>query len=161
VFLREVVMGLLLAARERMPQGGKVVLASEEADGAAVLRVTDEGPPLRPEELPALFDPLKGRPSAPERSLLLGVARAEVQRWGGELHVEPRGEGAQGVSFVLKLPLVAAQVVERAPPAAGEGERKRSGLRVLVVDDDPDNAWMLAQVLGDEGYQVQVAHSAA
>ena len=32
---------------------------------------------------------------------------------------------------------------------------------MLVVDDDPDNAWMLAQVLGDEGYQVQVAHSAA
>jgi CheY-like chemotaxis protein/signal transduction histidine kinase len=161
VFLREVVMGLLLAARERMPQGGTVVLESHEADGVAVLQVTDEGPPLPPDELSSLFDPLKGRPAAPERALLLGVARAEVQRWGGEMQVEPRAGPAQGVSFTLRLPMVEAPALERAPAGAHEVEKKRTGLRVLVVDDDPDNAWMLAQVLGDEGYQVQVAHSAA
>ncbi|HEY8209327.1 MAG TPA: response regulator [Myxococcaceae bacterium] len=161
VFLREVVMGLLLAARERMPQGGTVVLESHGADGLAVLQITDEGPPVPAEELPSLFDPLKGKPDASERALLLGVARAEVQRWGGELQVEPRPAPAQGVSFTLRLPLVEAPVLERAPAGAHEAERKRGSLRVLVVDDDPDNAWMLAQVLGDEGYQVQVAHSAA
>jgi two-component system, cell cycle sensor histidine kinase and response regulator CckA len=162
VFLREVVMGLLLAAKERMPEGGRVVLESHGEGGMVLLRVSDEGPPLPPDELPALFDPLKGKPAAPERALLLGVARAEVQRWGGELLVEPRGEPFHGVSFSLRLPLIEAPVLER-PPLAGlpEGERKRSALRILVVDDDPDNAWMLAQVLGDEGYQVQVAHSAA
>jgi len=161
VFLREVVMGLLLAAKERMPEGGTVVLESHPEEGMVLLRISDEGPPLPLEELPALFDPLKGKPAAPERALLLGVARAEVQRWGGELLVEPRGEPAHGVSFALRLPLVEAAAVERPPPGAHEGERKKSGARVLVVDDDPDNAWMLAQVLGDEGYQVQVAHSAA
>ena len=162
VFLREVVMGLLLAARERMPQGGRVLLAAQLIEGAAVLQITDEGPPLDPEELSSMFDPLKGKPAAPDRSLLLGVARTEVQRWGGELHVEPQGEPARGVTFTLKLPLVAAPAAERTPAAAaGEPERRRIGLRVLVVDDDPDNAWMLAQVLGDEGYQVQVAHSAS
>jgi two-component system, cell cycle sensor histidine kinase and response regulator CckA len=161
VFLREVVMGLLLAARERMPEGGTVVLESHEEGGLVLLRISDEGPPVAPDELPALFDPLKGKPAAPERSLLLGVARAEVQRWGGELLVEPRGEPAHGVSFALRLPLIEAPALERPAAGAHEGERKRSAMRVLVVDDDPDNAWMLAQVLGDEGYQVQVAHSAA
>jgi len=161
VFLREVVMGLLLAAKERMPEGGTVVLASHPEEGTVLLRISDEGPPLPDEELPALFDPLKGKPSAPERALMLGVARAEVQRWGGELLVEPRHEPAHGVSFALRLPLIEATAVERPPPGAHEGEVKKSGLRILVVDDDPDNAWMLAQVLGDEGYQVQVAHSAA
>ena len=31
---------------------------------------------------------------------------------------------------------------------------------MLVVDDDPDNARMMAEVLGEEGYDVKVAHSA-
>ncbi|HVE86921.1 MAG TPA: response regulator [Myxococcales bacterium] len=163
VFLREVMTGLLLAAKDRMAGGGRLVLEGSTREDGAVLRLSDEGPPVTPEELAAMFDPLKGKPVASERSLLLGVARTEVQRWGGELLVEPRGEPAQGATFTLRLPLVvAAQPAARAPAApAGEPERHRSGLKVLVVDDDPDNAWMLAQVLADEGYQVQVAHSAS
>jgi CheY-like chemotaxis protein len=83
----------------------------------------------------------------------MGVARTEVQRWGGELNVEPR-LGAQGLQFTLRLVAIEAptQVVAGAEPL-------KPSRRVLVVDDDPDNAWMMAQALGDEGYDVQVAHS--
>jgi len=159
-FLREVVMGLLQAVRERMPGGGRARLEVTAEGSATVVRVSDEGPVLPAEEVPGLFDPLKGKQVPPERSLLLGVARAEVQRWGGELFASPRDETGPGMTFTLKLALVETPAAER-PPAAPGPERRRSGLRVLVVDDDPDNAWMLAQVLGDEGYAVQVAHSAA
>jgi CheY-like chemotaxis protein len=109
-----------------------------------------------------LFDPLNREAWAPQLSLLLAVARSQVQRWGGELTVENLPEGS---AFVVRLPLarpseeVAARA-EAARAAAAVGPRRfQQTRRVLVVDDDPDNARMMAEVLSEEGYEVKVAYN--
>ncbi|MHB8877051.1 MAG: response regulator, partial [Myxococcaceae bacterium] len=156
--LRELVVNLLLAAADRMPEGG-VVKVSSRRDGAFVeLRVTDGGKPYSPEERVLLFDPLKGAAASPQRSLLLAVGRNQVQRWGGELNCE---SGEVGSEFRVRLPVAAAPVLE-VPPAPAEARAPHEKpKRVLVVDDDPDNALMMAQVLADEGYEAKVANSGA
>jgi two-component system cell cycle sensor histidine kinase/response regulator CckA len=161
-FLRELVVSLLLAARDRMQKGGRLDLTTE-AEGAdrIALRIQDEGPPYAVEELSRMFDPLNREVGAPQAALQLAVVRAQVQRWAGELTVENTQRGTGG-AFVVRLPR--ARVVREAEAQGAaqlEGPRRfQQTRRVLVVDDDMDNARMLAEVLGDEGYDVQVAQNA-
>ncbi|MFL5346022.1 MAG: response regulator [Hyalangium sp.] len=162
-FLRELVVSLLLAAKDRMEQGGRLDLTTQ-ADGTdwISLRIQDEGPPYAVEELSRMFDPLNRDAAAPQAALQLAVLRAQVQRWGGELTVE-NAQSGKGGAFVVRLPRVrAVQELEAAQAEAHlTGPRRfQQTRRVLVVDDDMDNARMLAEVLGDEGYDVQVAQSA-
>ena len=161
-FLRELVVSLLLAARDRMQQGGRLDLTTQaEGTELIALRIQDEGPPYAMEELSKLFDPLNREAGAPQAALQLAVVRAQVQRWGGELTVENAQTG-QGGAFVVRLPRVRGEQEQEARPEAATTSPRRfqQTRRVLVVDDDMDNARMLAEVLGDEGYDVQVAQSA-
>ncbi|NOK01452.1 response regulator [Myxococcus xanthus] len=169
-FFRELVVNLLLVSRDRMEAGGRLHV-STRTDGSAwlTLRVEDEGTPYAPDELARLFDPLRRDAGAPQLSLFLAVARAQVERWGGELTAEVPASGT-GTAFVVRLPRVHEGAVSTAPrpePSRTEvmrpaGPRRFQQTRsVLVVDDDLDNARMMAEVLGEEGYEVQVAHSPA
>jgi signal transduction histidine kinase/CheY-like chemotaxis protein len=159
-FFRELVVNLLLAARDRMEKGGRLALTTNREGGWLSLRIQDEGPPYAVEELSRMFDPLS-REAAPQVSLLLAVARAQVERWGGELTVENSTAGPGG-AFVVRLPRVQQAGEEVARPGEFQSvapRRFQKTRRVLVVDDDLDNARMMAEVLGEEGYEVQVSHS--
>ncbi|HYO71497.1 MAG TPA: response regulator, partial [Archangium sp.] len=162
-FFRELVVNLLLAERERLSdEGGRVLVETRrEADGWVTLRVADSSTPYELEDMTRMFDPLNRDASAPQLSLLLAVARNQVQRWGGELTVENLPEG--GAAFVVRLPLARseeeAEAQARESREAALPRRFQQTRRVLVVDDDPDNARMMAEVLGEEGYDVKVANS--
>ncbi|MFL5358278.1 ATP-binding protein [Archangium sp.] len=125
-FFRELVVNLLLAERERLgDEGGRVVVESRaEGDGWASLRVEDHGAPYDTDDMTRMFDPLNRLAGAPQLSLLLAVARSQVQRWGGELTVEnvPGGDGA---AFVVRLPLARASEEPAQQPGAGRGRRAR------------------------------------
>jgi signal transduction histidine kinase/ActR/RegA family two-component response regulator len=164
-FFRELIVNLMLAARDRMPQGGQLAVQSSQADGWCTLRIQDTGQPYAEEDLVRLFDPLKGNGKAPQLSLLLAVARNQVQRWGGELEcLNCSGETA-GAAFLLRLPRVVvaaagAPVEQNAvKPQAAPARRLHASRRVLVVDAKPESAQLLSQNLRDEGYEVGVAHS--
>jgi CheY-like chemotaxis protein len=161
-FLRELGVSLLLAAKDRMKQGGRLALTTRaETEDLLALRIQDEGPPYAVEELARMFDPLHREAGAAQLSLQLAVVQAQVRRWGGELAVE-NAETGQGGAFVVRLPRVREAHVGEAPAEARviAPRRFQQTRRVLVVDDDLDNARMMAEVLGDEGYDVQVAPSA-
>jgi signal transduction histidine kinase/CheY-like chemotaxis protein len=166
-FFRELIVNLLLSARDRMESGGRLrVTTRANGEPWLTLRIEDEGPPYAVEELTQLFDPLRRDTGAPQLSLYLAVARAQVQRWGGELTAENSTTG-QGAAFVVRLPRVHEAAAQAPRPEASRAEvtrpeaprRFQKTRRVLVVDDDLDNARMMAEVLGEEGYEVQVAHS--
>jgi two-component system, cell cycle sensor histidine kinase and response regulator CckA len=165
--LRELLINLVLSAKERSPEAGQLELRTFDDGGHSHIELRDFGPPMTDEELAQLFDPLKANANAPHLSLLLAVARNQLQRWGGELVCEncARPESDSGATrWVLRLPMVEER--ELTPPPVGVHKTasfSRPHLtgahRVLVVDDDPENARMLAEVLSDEGYEVKVAHS--
>ena len=93
------------------------------------------------------------------RGLGLGLALVHqlVQLHGGSVHASSPGEG-KGSTLVVDLPLVTAETRD-APPAPNE--RAAAGppvSRLLVIDDHQDAADLLALVLRQRGYQVDVAH---
>lgn len=161
--LRELVVNLLFAARDRMLTGGQLQVSTEQDRTAIVLKIRDSGAPYSEADMGELFDPLLPSSKRPQLSLLLAVARAQVERWGGELRCSNCEGELSGANFTVRLPLVVAQIspaVEATrTPARGVQLRRGNARRVLVVDDDFDNAAMMAEVLVDEGYEVRVAHS--
>jgi signal transduction histidine kinase/CheY-like chemotaxis protein len=157
--LREILVNLSHWARLRMPNGGTLVASAQPVEGWGELTLRDSGAPYDPDELAHLFDPLKGTTPAPHLSLLLAVARNQIQRWGGELWCENAPERA-GALFRLRLPQT--QPTEGPVPEtpAERAHRPRTQpRRILVVDDEPENARMMAELLTEEGYEICVAHS--
>lgn len=157
-FFRELVVNLLVAARERMPgeAGGTLRVTSSAAEGWLQLDIEDSGAPYPPQALQNLFDPLGGHAADPGLSLLLAVARSQVQRWGGGLTCD-NSLTTGGGAFHLRLPLEepAPELLDVPPPRSG----KPPSRTVLVVDDEVENGRALAEVLRDEGYTVDVASS--
>lgn len=156
--LRELVANLVRWSRARADDGSTVRISGGVEDDWVELRFEHEGGAYSQEELVKLFDPLKGKNAAPEIALLLAVGRGHVQRWGGELWAENLPDD-RGAVFHLKLPLSAEAHEAEEKPRVQPPRPQIEAQTVLVVDDEPENARILAQVLTDEGYEVRTAHS--
>ena len=141
------------------PRDGRIQLALQRVGSHLEVVVSDTGAGIRPELLPVIFDRFKQGESGSTRNqgglgIGLALVRHLVELHGGSVTAESAGEG-QGATFRVKLPLVAAAIEpeeDRAHPTAGEpvpayhGPSLR-GLRVLVVDDDPDALELIATIL--------------
>lgn len=171
--LLELISTLLLAARDTTPPGGTLHLETEGRDDHVAIRVADEGPGLPPEALERIFEPFAPGQEAAGRVLTLAAGRQAAERWGGQLAVRVRAGG--GTVFEIRLPRAgvreavaeAARAEEEAAPpaerAAPPPAEPREIHRVLVVDDDEDNAEMLADLLRDSGAEpavVKTGHAA-
>jgi signal transduction histidine kinase len=98
--MERVFLNLVNNALEAMPDGGGVSIRAERQAGDVVVRVADTGPGIPAEIRDRLFQPFV---TAGKNGLGLGLAlsRQTVLAHGGELWVEPAGEGA---CFCLRLP---------------------------------------------------------
>jgi len=157
--LQQVVWNLLMNAVKFTPRDGRIQLALQRVGSHLEIVVSDTGAGIKPELLPVIFDRFKQGESGSTRNkgglgIGLALVRHLVELHGGSVTAESAGEG-QGATFRVKLPLVAAFIEpqeERAHPTAGQpvptyhGPSLR-GLRVLVVDDDPDALDLIATIL--------------
>jgi PAS domain S-box-containing protein len=174
--LRQVVWNLLQNAIKFTPEGGRVELRMKRAGQRVHLIVSDTGPGIEPDFLPAVFDRFsQGDMSRTRRhgGLGLGLALAKqlVEMQGGTIEAASAGEG-KGSTFTVTLPLGASQVALYPQPArpdadinAGPGAMplidlpRLDGLRVLVVDDQQEARLMIAQSLGEWGAAVTAVAS--
>lgn len=102
--LRQVVTILLDNAVRHSPRGGAVSVRVLRDDDTARLVVEDEGPGIRPADLPHVFDRFWRAPSSPGGGTGLGLAIAAtlVTRLGGRIGVGARPAG--GAVFTVELP---------------------------------------------------------
>ncbi len=102
--LRQLVMILVDNAIRHSPIDGRVGVAVRAVGSGASLVVEDEGPGIRPEDLPHVFERFYRAPGAPGGGTGLGLAIAAwiVDRHGGRIAVANRAEG--GARFVVDLP---------------------------------------------------------
>jgi CheY-like chemotaxis protein len=181
--LSQVLRNLLVNAAKFTPDGGSIVVETQDAEGCVRLSVTDTGRGMTAEELGRAFEPFQsGRPTLAGRAGLglgLAISRGIVEAHQGQIRVESPGP-EQGTRIEIELPSsplsvdsateaepVASRAVEPpapAPPASPsdaneDAPDERLGVRVLVVDDHEDSAETLALVLEMKGYDVKVAHS--
>lgn len=153
--LREVLVSLLLEARDALAAGGELRVqtrASEDGRPECLLSVSPPGGgALKPE---AWSEPFL-LPEAPASlALAASTAGEALRRWGGALEIRA---GAVGGAELALAFAPAAEAVKLA--ARQEPEAARAARRVLVIDDDPDNATMLAEVLAAEGHETATANT--
>jgi len=157
--LQQVVWNLLMNAVKFTPRDGRIQLALQRVNSHVEIVVSDTGAGIRSELLPLIFDRFKQGESGTTRNqgglgIGLALVRHLVELHGGSVTAESPGEG-KGSTFRVKLPLVAALVAageERVHPTARQAPPSYRGpslrgLRVLVVDDDPDALDLVATIL--------------
>jgi len=160
--LRQVVWHLLANAIKFTPAGGAVQVSVEAAEQVYVT-VRDNGPGIDPEFLPRIFDRFTQADSSPTRAASglgvgLSLVRDLVERHGGEITAKNDDSG-RGAVFTIRLPLHAQDQHERLVPPAPALPTVTSppltGLRVLLVDRDPDVRELLGVVLEQRGASVR------
>ncbi|MCY7385358.1 MAG: PAS domain S-box protein [Microcoleus sp. CAN_BIN18] len=174
--LQQVLSNLLTNAVKFTPAGGTVKLhlsavavANSPSPNYVQITVSDTGKGISAEFLPYVFDRFRqadGSITRADSGLGLGLAivRHLVELHGGTVRAESPGEGL-GATFTVMLPLKQ----RRSKQSQLRGDSKASqmppgilaGLKVLVVDDEPDNREFLVVALQQLGATATAAASAA
>ncbi|HYO41597.1 MAG TPA: HAMP domain-containing sensor histidine kinase, partial [Candidatus Limnocylindrales bacterium] len=104
VRIRQLVTILVDNAIRHSPRGGAVAVRVRVEGSVAALEVSDQGPGLRPEDMPHVFDRFYRAPGAPSGGTGLGlaIARWVVERHGGRIGV--RNGETVGAIFRAELP---------------------------------------------------------
>jgi PAS domain S-box-containing protein len=173
--LQQVVWNLLANAVKFTPKGGSVQILLERANSHVEISVIDTGIGISPEFLPHVFDRFRQADASTTRrhaglGLGLAIVKQLVEMHGGSIRAKSPGEG-QGATFTLMLPITVVHP-ERTEPQKARPRQSNvtedacpdgalAGLRVLIVDDEPDAGELLRRVLADCQAQVAVASSAA
>jgi signal transduction histidine kinase len=110
--MREAIDNLISNAIKYSPIGGKIALLVTHDDAHTVIRVTDEGAGLSPEDLGRLFgrfQRLSAKPTAGESSTGLGlsIVKRIIDMHGGKVIADSAGPG-RGSTFAIVLPATAA-----------------------------------------------------
>ncbi|MCB9601227.1 MAG: ATP-binding protein [Sandaracinus sp.] len=102
--LEQVVLNLLLNAKDAMAGTGTVHVRLRRDEDVAELVVRDEGPGIAPEILDRLFEPfVTTKPVGQGTGLGLAVCHTLIERLGGTITADNPPEG--GARFVLRLPI--------------------------------------------------------
>jgi PAS domain S-box-containing protein len=175
--LQQVFWNLLSNAIKFTPEGGSVRIRSSKDGSAVKIAVHDSGCGISTEFLPHVFERFRQADSSTTRrhgglGLGLAIVKTLVEQHGGSIEAASAGEG-RGATFSVRLPTralsaaAASDAYSDAQSRVDESPFKPfrgadlAGLRILVVDDEPDALTMLERLLGECGAHAITASSAA
>jgi signal transduction histidine kinase/CheY-like chemotaxis protein len=167
--LRQIAWQLLANAIKFTPRDGTVELTVDAFGQDARLIVRDSGRGIDPEFLPMIFDRFTQADPSPTRSagglgVGLALVRELVELHGGEIEANNRADGL-GAIFIVRLPLQAVRpAVEETVTTADEDAGARpflEGLRILVLDQQPEGRELLRTLLQQRGAVVRTVDSVA
>jgi PAS domain S-box-containing protein len=163
--LENALLNLCLNARDAMPYGGRITIATgnHELDAAAAdwdlppgtyisLSVTDTGSGMTPEVIARAFDPFfTTKPLGEGTGLGLSMIYGFVRQSGG--HVAIESEVGWGTTMRLYFPRDHSGIAaDSPPPSPVETAPRRAGEVVLVIDDEPTIRMLVCEVLEAFGY---------
>ena len=170
--LQQVLWNLLNNAIKFTPKGGRVGVVLKRVASHVELSVSDSGIGIPAEFLPYVFERFRQADGSHARKfgglgLGLSIVRNLVELHGGTVRVDSPGDNL-GTTFTVTLPVRAvAQQPDQDHPRAHAGgalncdDLHLDGVRVLVVDDEPDTRELVCRVLSECGVSVTNANSAA
>jgi two-component system CheB/CheR fusion protein len=164
--LQQIQANLLSNAAKYTPSGGHVVFQAKREDGAAVVRVKDDGVGIPKDMCETIFELfVQARRTLDRSSGGLGVGltlvKSLVAMHGGMVTVRSDGEG-KGSEFVVRLPLTQRPPEsEPAPPDARATPHVRAGSRIVVVEDNEDSRDLLCELLAQQGFECSTAGNGA
>lgn len=101
--MTQVVYNIAANARDAMPRGGQLTIATERAGDWVLLRFTDTGPGVPIDLRERIFEPFVSHGKEEGAGLGLAIAQRIVEEHGGEIELESPPEG--GARFTVRLPL--------------------------------------------------------
>jgi two-component system, NtrC family, sensor kinase len=160
---------IVLARGEEAGIGHILIRTRRLAGDRLALEVSDDGPGIPPEIVARIFDPFfTTKPAGVGTGLGLSIVYGIVQEHGGEVSADTlQGRGAtlsvelpaltvSGFDVAGAEPVVQPRLTAVAPYQASEraAEKERIRERILIVEDEPTVAELIADVLTEEGYRV-------
>ena len=188
--LRQVFWNLLSNAIKFTPRGGRIEVRQRQVSAETEeMLIRDNGQGIEPDFVAYVFDRFRQADGSAARrhgglGLGLSIVKQLVELHGGTVGAESAGPG-QGATFRVLLPIAGTarglRPAEPRPPAAlqeartaeAAGETPGSpapgweakgslrGLRLVLVEDEPDQRQLLRRVFVDQGAEVRVAEDAA
>ncbi|MCC3408533.1 MAG: PAS domain-containing protein [Microcoleus sp. PH2017_10_PVI_O_A] len=169
--LQQIVWNLLSNAVKFTPEGGRVEVRLSQIAREVQIQVSDTGKGIVPDFLPYVFEHFRQEDGATTRKfgglgLGLAIVRQLIELHGGRVFAESPGEG-QGATFTVRLPLLnddsrkQEEEERHSSESAGISSLPLAGLRILVVDDEPDSRDFVAFVLEEAGAELISVSSAA
>ena len=137
--LEHVLLNLVVNARDAMPAGGSIAIATERDDDAVVISVADDGPGMEPEVAARAFEPFfTTKPKGAGTGLGLATVYGTVTAAGGEVRIETAP--GEGTTVLVRLPAVGAS---GGPPGDAT---------VLLVEDEDAVRELTRRILVEAGY---------
>src|SRR5687768_6761316 len=166
--LQQIIWNLLSNAVKFTPHGGKINVRVARDGSNAKVTVNDSGQGIDPEFLPRVFDRFRQADSSTTRNfgglgLGLAIVRHLVELHGGTVSAESEGVG-MGATFSASFPLLTDRAEPITVMQSGEVHaselRSLDGLRVLLVDDEPETREIISTVVERTGAEVKTCTSA-
>jgi signal transduction histidine kinase len=160
--LRQIVLNLLNNAIKFTPSHGEVSVTLRRVDSHVELVVSDTGQGIRADFLPQIFERFRSDVSTDRKhgglGIGLAIVKSLVELHGGSVTAVSEGPG-KGATFMVCLPMLvvrgnARQAAERLNKMPG-GVDDLEGLRVVIVEDDPDTLALLTVILEGSGADVR------
>jgi CheY-like chemotaxis protein len=171
--LQQVFWNLLINAVKFTPRGGFVRVVMQRVNSHIEVHLADSGQGMTPEFLARAFDRFAQADSPQFRhnsglGLGLAIVKNLVEMHGGSIAALSGGPG-KGATFIVNLPLASIQPAgeDRVYPRTAITDSPAEvrgislqGVKVLVVDDEPDARDLVRRVLSTAGAHVITASSA-
>lgn len=162
VRLAQVIANLLQNAAKYTDPGGHLEVVARREEAQVVIRVRDDGRGIRPDRLASMFELFVQGDQPPDRSegglgIGLTIVRSLVQLHGGTVQARSEGPG-RGSEFVIRLPWQPEEAAANVADQARDATAGTEPARVLIVDDDVQEAEALSRTLRDAGLEVRQEH---
>jgi hypothetical protein len=162
--VQQILWNLLSNAVKFTPQQGRVRVGLVQAGAAAQITVTDSGVGIEPAVLPYVFDRFRQGDSSYARTfgglgLGLAIVRQLVELHGGNVRAESAGKGL-GSTFTVTLPSLTLTLDSASSDQSVTAAQSLEGLRVLVLENEPDSRDLFTALLEESGAHVMAVASA-
>ena len=152
--LEQVLVNLAINARDAMPDGGVLTIATDRVGDEVRVTVTDTGCGMTAEVAARVFEPFfttkdQGHGTGLGLSTVYGI----VTRAGGQIQVDSKPGG--GTTFEVRLPAASAPATAVGEPAGPQRLTAGTGT-ILLVEDDPAVRRLTERILTTAGYEVLV-----
>jgi two-component system cell cycle sensor histidine kinase/response regulator CckA len=169
--LEQVILNLAVNARDAMPDGGKLVIETSNADPDTrapeartgphvVLTVTDTGIGMDDETRSRIFEPFfTTKDRGQGTGLGLATVYGVVKQSGGHISVE--SEPGEGTQFRIYLPRVDEPLAEPTDGVAPAPAAEEASETILLVEDEEIVRQLVRDTLRASGYEVVEASDGA
>jgi signal transduction histidine kinase len=167
VHLSKTIMNLVSNAAEAMPNGGKIIITTEnryidrslkgfdavEEGDYATLMISDIGIGISPEDIERIFEPFYTKKTMGRSGTGLGMAVVWGTAKDHKGYIDVQSELGEGSTFTLYFPVTRKKLPQEKQSISAE-TYKGNGESILVVDDVPQQREIASGMLKKMGYNV-------